>query len=190
MSAWGGWTVEGKETSLKLLEFRRTVGDSLEELSGYSLATRVVVSSIAVAAMVATLAAFSALRARYPRRVLIAVSMLLLYGLALVLLAWAAKHGEAPDPLLLAIFSAVKWIAATALVCATIYLFWSGFAERALTARYACGAFVISAAFGAAWLMALRAAGAQPAITMLWPVLLPLIASALAPWSLNRIRHA
>ena len=62
--------------------------------------------------------------------------------------------------------------------------------------RYACGAVLVSAAFGAAWLTLLHAAGVQLAgmsaagvVGMLWPVLLPLMASVLAPWSLSRIRH-
>jgi hypothetical protein len=77
----------------------------------------------------------------------------------------------------------------------TVYLLWSGFAERALTARYACGALVISAVFGLAWVTALRAAGMQFAgmatmsVWILLPALLALMASVLAPWSLNRIRH-
>jgi hypothetical protein len=48
----------------------------------------------------------------------------------------------------------------------------------------------------AAWLTMLRAAGVQiagmptmDAVWMLSPALLPLMASVLAPWSLNRIRH-
>ena len=55
---------------------------------------------------------------------------------------------------------------------------------------------LVSAAFGAAWVMVLRAAGvslgemsATDAVWLLSPALLPLMASALAPWSLNRIRH-
>ena len=79
---------------------------------------------------------------------------------------------------------------------ATVYLFWAAFAERLLTLRSACGAVLVSAAFGAAWLTVLRAAGVQlagmPAMDAVWmlsPALLPLMASVLAPWSLSRIRH-
>ena len=49
-----------------------------------------------------------------------------------------------------------RWIAAAAMVLTTVYVFWSGFAERVLTIRYASGAVAISAAFGAAWLTVLR----------------------------------
>ena len=55
---------------------------------------------------------------------------------------------------------------------------------------------LVSAAFGAAWLTMLRAAGvslagmpATDAAWMLSPALLPLTISVLAPWSLSRIRH-
>jgi hypothetical protein len=80
-------------------------------------------------------------------------------------------------------------------VFATIYLTWKVFAERLLSLRSAVGIVLISAAFGAAWLTVLRAAGVQLAGTtmhvvwMLSPALLPLMASVLAPWSLSRIRH-
>ena len=82
------------------------------------------------------------------------------------------------------------------MVFATIYFFWSGFAARALTIRYASVAVLISAAFAAVWLTVLHAAGVQLAgmpaagiVGILWPVLLPLMASVLAPWSLGRLRH-
>jgi hypothetical protein len=70
------------------------------------------------------------------------------------------------------------------------------FAERLLTLRSACGAVVIAAAFGAAWMTILRAAGVELAdvpmtyaFWMLSPAMLPLMATVLAPWSLSRIRH-
>jgi len=82
------------------------------------------------------------------------------------------------------------------MVFTIVYVFWRGFAERALTIRYASGAVVISVAFGAAWVTLLQAAGVQLAglpmtdvVWMLSPALLPLTASVLAPWSLSRIRH-
>ena len=82
------------------------------------------------------------------------------------------------------------------MVLATVYVFWSAFAERLLTVRYASGAVAISAAFGAAWLTVLHMAGVQlagmsamNAVSILSPALLPPIFSVLAPWSLSRIRH-
>jgi hypothetical protein len=95
-----------------------------------------------------------------------------------------------------AIIWATRWIATAAMVLTTIYLFWSGLTERVLTTRYVYGALVISAAFGAAWVTVLRAAGVQLTGTLgtdvarlLWPVLPLLMFSVLAPWSLNRSRH-
>ena len=101
------------------------------------------------------------------------------------------------SPFLLgAIFAAARWIVAAAIVFTTVYVFWSGFAERVLTIRYASGALAISAAFGAAWLTVLHMAGVQlagmsamNAVWILSPALLPLTISVLAPWSLSRIRH-
>jgi hypothetical protein len=88
------------------------------------------------------------------------------------------------------------WSLVVAIVSATIYLFWIGVAERALTIRYVSVALLISAAFAAAWLTVLHTAGVQLAgmsvagvVGVLWPVLLPALASFLAPWSLSRVRH-
>ena len=78
------------------------------------------------------------------------------------------------------------------MVFTTVYVFWSGFAERVLTIRYASGAVAISAAFGAAWLTVLHIAGVQlagmsamNAVWILSPALLPLTIGVLAPWSLQ-----
>jgi hypothetical protein len=81
-------------------------------------------------------------------------------------------------------------------VLATAYLLWRVLAERLLTLRQACGATLASAAFGAAWVTVLTAAGAPLAVKpmtdaapLLSPVLLPLMAAVLATWSLSRVRH-
>lgn len=197
VGAWGPWMTDGEaDLSPGLLKLRREFTDAFVGMTGYALVALAVVTYIAVGVTVAWLAAGTALRARYPRRMLVAGSLLLLYGLALIVLAVAEGNEIASGFLLHAIVTATPWIAAAAIVFTTVYLLWSGFAERALTARYACGALVISAAFGVGWVTALQAAGVQfdgtlttNALWMLSPVLLPLMASALAPWSLNRIRH-
>ena len=139
----------------------------------------------------ASLATLAALWARYPRRLNIAGLLFLLYGLALVLLALGQRWNG-----LEAILRATYWVAASAIVLATGYLLWRGFAEQLLTLRQASGAVLVSAAFGAACLTLLRGAGvslagmpAADAVWMLSPALLPLMASVLAPWSLSRIRH-
>ena len=188
VSAWTEWMPGGQQVDARpgLLQTRQKIGDALGGLTGYALAVPAIVTSVAVAFLVASLAAFTALRARYSRRVLVAGLLLLLFVLAFALLAWATKRGIAPEFLLHAILRATGWIALAAMALTTIYLVWSGFAGRALTVRYACGALVIAAAIGAA-----RLAG-MPAMNvagLLWLVLPILTVSFLAPWSLNRVRH-
>jgi hypothetical protein len=197
VSAWGEWMVAGKKDAVPgLLQLQRKIGDAFGGLTGYTHAAQAVVASIAVGVMVAGLAAREALRARYPRGLLVGSSLLLLWCLAIILLTLAGRNGIASAFLVAATIWATRWIATAAMVLTTIYLFWSGFAERALTTRYVCGVLVISAAFGSAWVTVLRAAGVQLTGTLgtdvarlLWPVLPLLMFSVLAPWSLNRSRH-
>ena len=126
----------------------------------------------------------------------IAASSLLLSGLALALLALAERNGIVSPFVFDALFAAAHWIFFGVMVFTTVYVCWSGFAERVLTIRYASGAVAMSAAFGAAWLTVLHMAGVQlagmsaiNAVSILSPALLPLMVSVLAPWSLSRIRH-
>ena len=167
-------------------------------LTGYEQLSLVVVVAVGVVIWVAAFAVFGALRTRYSRRVNIASFLLLLYGLAFVWLAVGVRVDPetASQFHLDVVYGAMRWIAAAAMVFTTVYVFWSGFAERVLTIRYASGAVAISAAFGAAWLTVLHMAGVQlagmsamNAVSILSPALLPLMASVLAPWSLSRIRH-
>ena len=197
VGAWGSWMVEGgKDAVPGLLKFRQEFGDAFAGPPGYAQVALVVIASVAVAVMVTLFATFAAVRARYSRRLLIAGSLLLFHGLALVLLALAEKKGIAPQLLVETIFAATGWTIVVAMVFATIYLSWRGFAERALTIRYASAAVLVSAAFGAAWVTVLHSAGVELAgmtaadvVGILWPVLLPPVASVLAPWSLSRVRH-
>jgi hypothetical protein len=167
-------------------------------LAWYEKLSLVFLVAAGVVVWVAAFAALGALRTRYSRRVNIASFLLLLYGLAFVWLA--VTVGVDPETAsqfhLDVVFAAMGWIAAAAMVITTVYVFWSGFAERVLTIRYASGAAAMSAAFGAAWLTVLHMAGVQlagmsaiDAVSILWPALLPLLVSALAPWSLSRVRH-
>ena len=149
-----------------------------------------------VALIVASLAAFSALRARTPRPLLSTGSLLLLHVAALILLALAEKKGIASSFLVGTVFEMTGWTLVIAIVSAIIYLFWIGLAERALTIRYVSVALLVSAAFAAAWLTVLHTAGVPLAgmsvadvVGVLWPVLLPPLAGLLAPWSLSRVRH-
>jgi hypothetical protein len=165
------------------------------------------VAFIAVAVMVALRASLTALRARYPRRLNIAGSLLLLYGLVLVLRAPDGQGGNGLDVLFVdALLGATPWIAAAATVLATVYLVRRSLAERLLTLRSAGVALLTWAAFAVAWVTVLRADGVQlvlrvlagvqlagvPATDLMWmlcPVLVPLMVGVLAPWSLSRVRH-
>ena len=172
------------------------INDAVAALTGYERLSLVVVAAVGVVIWVAAFAVLGSLWTRYSRRVNIAASSLLLYGLALGLLALAGQRGIGPGIALGAILRATSWVAASAIVLATGYLLWRGFAEQLLTPGHACAAVLVSAAFGAAWLSVLRAAGVSlagmpttNATWMLLPALLPLMAGVLAPWSLSRIRH-
>jgi hypothetical protein len=174
---------------------RSALDAAIAALTRYEQLALAVVAAVGVAVWVASWAAIGALRTRYRRRINIAVCLLLLYGVAFVWLAVGVRVDPetASQFHLDVVYGAMRWIAAAAIVFTTVYVFWSGFAEHLLTIRYASGAVAISAAFGAAWLIALRIAGLQPAgmnaVSMLSPALLPLLASVLAPWSLSRVRH-
>jgi hypothetical protein len=172
------------------------INGAVAALAGYEQLALVVVAAVGVVTWVAAFAVLGALRTRYSRRVNIAASSLLLSGLALALLAGAERNGIVSPFVAHAIVAAARWIILAGMVFTTVYVFWSGFAERVLTIRYACGALAISSAFGAAWVTVLSAAGLQLAamsttnvVWMLSPMLLPLLAIVLAPWSLSRLRH-
>jgi hypothetical protein len=165
-------------------------------LTGYEKLALAVVGAGGIVVWVAAFAVFGALWTRYSRRVNIAGSLLLLSGLALALLALAERNGIVSPFVFDALSAAARWIFFGAMVCTTVYVLWSGFAERVLTIRYASGAVATSAAFLAAWLTTLHMAGVQLAgmsamtvISVVSPALLPLMVSVLAPWSLSRIRH-
>ena len=169
----------------------RVIEGAVGALTGYQQVALAVVASIGVAVMVALAAGSIALAARYPRPLNIATCLYLLFwGVELVLLAMAGHRG------LELLFGPTRFIDAPLIVLATGYLCWRAFAERLLSLRSAVGIVLISAAFAAAWVTVLRAAGVQfaaiptmDAFWMLSPALLPLMAGVLVPWSLSRIRH-
>ena len=169
----------------------RVIEGAVGALTAYQQVALAVVASIGVAVMVALLAGSIALAARYPRPLNIATCLYLLsWGLVLVVLAVNGHRGIG------LLFGPTRFIDAPTIVLATVYLSWRAFAERLLTLPAACGAVLVSAAFGAAWVTMLRGAGVQlaamptmDAVWMLSPALLPLMASVLAPWSLSRMRH-
>ena len=174
------------------------INGALAALTGYEQLSLVVVAAVGVVIWVAAFAVFGALRTRYSRRVNIAASS----AVALWCRARLVAVGDRVDPEpyrsshLDVVYGAMRWIAFAAMVFTTVYVCWSGFAERVLTIRYASGAVAMSAAFGAAWLTVLHMAGVQlagmsatNAVSILSPALLPLMVSVLTPWSLSRIRH-
>ena len=175
----------------------RALAGAVGAMSTYEVLALAFVAVIAVTAMVGARAALAALRARYPRRLNIAGSLLLLYGLVLVLRAPDGQGGNGLEVQFIdALFGAAPWTTAAAIALATVSLFWRSLAERLLTLRAACGVLLVSAAVGGAWVTVLRAAGVQfaaiptaDAVWLLSPMLLPLMVSVLAPWSLSRIRH-
>jgi hypothetical protein len=201
VSAWTSLSLLGDEVfiamwSVPLSSLVRGVTDAAAALTGYEQLALAVVTAVGVAVWVAAIAVLGALWTRYSRRATIAASSLLLAGLAFALLALAARKGILSPVVFDALFAAARWTFFGAMVLTTVYVFWSGFAERVLTLWYASGAVAISAAFGAAWLTTLQIAGVQPAgmsamnaISVVSPALLPLMAGVLAPWSLSRIRH-
>jgi hypothetical protein len=181
------------------LNSRRSVlTAAVKALTGYEQLALAVVAAGAVALWVASWAAVGALRTRYPRRITVAVCLLLLYGVAFVWLAVGVRMNPetASQFHLDVVYGAMRWIAAAAIVFATAYLAWRTLAERLLTVCQAWSVVLLSAAFAAAWLTVLRAAGssltampASDAVRMLSPALLALTASVLAPWSYSRVRH-
>jgi hypothetical protein len=171
--------------------------DALAALTGYEQLAIAVVGAIGIVVWVAAFATLGALWTRYSRRVNIAGALLLLFCLALTTLAVAEGNGSVSPFVIDAVVVAARWIAATALAGATVYLYRNGLAERTLTPRYALAALLVSAAFVAAWVTLRRAAGLQMASMpwasvasmLMWPLFLPLFTGALAPWSLSRVRH-
>lgn len=150
----------------------------------------------AVAAMIAWRAAHAALRARYARGMNIAVSLVLIVGVALVLVVFLGQRWSGVNTLGDVVFGTTAWVIAAAIVLATVYLFWRVVAEGVITPPQAGGIVVVAAAVGAAWVTTLRAAGVpladMPATDGFWllsPALLPLTAGVLALWSYSRVRH-
>jgi hypothetical protein len=197
VSAWASSSLASRWGEMQQL--RQAIQGAVEGLTGFQLAALAIVASIGVAIMVAFRAALVALRARYPRHVNVAGSLLLLHVFVLVLLMLAEQSGIASTFVLYAaqdLTNRVIAVVGAANVLATAYLLWRVLAERLLTLRQACGATLASAAFGAAWVTVLTAAGAPLAVKpmtdaapLLSPVLLPLMAAVLATWSLSRVRH-
>jgi hypothetical protein len=201
VSAWASLSILGDEVFMQMWNVPlssqlRGIKGAVAALTGYEQLALVVVTAVGVVVWVAAIAVLGALWTRYSHRANIAASSLLLSGLALALLALAERNGIVSPFVFDALFAAARWIFLGAMVFTTVYVFWSGFAERVLTIPYTSGALAIFAAFVAAWLTALHIAGLQltgmPAMNAAWilsPALLPLTIGVLAPWSYSRVRH-
>jgi hypothetical protein len=183
-----------------LRSWQLAIESVVRSLTGFQQISLAVVACIGVAVIKASLASFSALAARYPRRLGIGGWLLVFHGFVLVPLVLTGYRGVGSvslwEFLLNVLVWVTRWIDAPLIVLATLYLFWRVLAERLLTPRAACVAVLVSAVFGAAWLTMLRAAGIQlagmPTTFAVWvlsPTLLPLLSSILALWSLSRVRH-
>ena len=200
---WGPWVVEGKAMGTNFVSMRESVGHQLAtgdffgSLTGSEHAGQVFVIPIAIAMMVASRAAFTALWARYPRRVLVAVSVLFVYVLALILLARAAKLGIGSEFLLHAMRRAIPWIVVAAIAFGAAYFAWRALAERLLTQRQVWRVVLLSALFGVAFLALIGLPRLNtpgfPTMAVLWrslvPALLALMVGVVAPWAFSRMRH-
>lgn len=154
----------------------------IASLTAYEQLALAILVIVGVVISVAASAVLSALWTRYSRRANITAVLLLLFAIAVVILAGA----EIVSPFVIdAIMAAMRW----SIVILTAWLFWSSYQERVLNARFAGGAVAMSAAFGAAWLTLLHGAPPTNVASILWAMLLPLMVSVVAPWSLSRLRH-
>jgi hypothetical protein len=203
VGAWTSLSLLGDDVFIAIWEAPlssrvRGITGAFAALTGYEQLALVVVTAVGVVVWASAIAVLRTLWTRYSRRATIAAIVLVLYGLVFVWLAVGVRADPetASQFHLDVVYEAMRWSAIAAMVFTTAYVFWSGFAERVLTIRYAGGAVAISAAFGAAWLTVLHIAGVQlagmsamTAISVVSPALVPLMASVVAPWSLNRIRH-
>jgi hypothetical protein len=182
-SKWGPWVGEGdpalylrlEQSSPHLEKMRSMFG---REFFGGTIdrdLAAVVGVIVLLVLMISALAAFSALRARYPRRVLVVGALFLLFAF------WMSN---ASDSLSQTSIRTISRLAATTVSLCTVYLLWNGLTERALTIRYVCYALVPSVAF-----MVIDLDPPSHLDAILGSLFLPLMICVLAPWSLHRVRH-
>jgi len=200
-SAWTSLSLLGDEVFIQMWNVPlssqlRAIAGAVAALTGYEQLALAIVAAVVGVVWVAGFAVLGALWTRYSRRANVAASSLLLSGLALALLALGERNRIVSPFVVDATLAAARWLLLAAIVSTIVYVFWSGFAERVLTIRYASSTLAVSAAFGAAWLTVLHIAGVQlagmPAMNAVWmlsPALLPLTIGVLAPWSYSRVRH-
>jgi hypothetical protein len=188
IGAWDAWVPSGSnvDASPGLLKLRRQIGQEFAGLAWPAFTALAAVASILIAGIVAFQATRPALKARYPRVLLVVQWLPAVWGLALVLLTLAIRAGFALAPFVDALITATLWIAGTAMVIGTIYFLWSGLTKRTITLGYAGGALGMAALLVATGSFGLDGEGK---IAPYWLALLILMIMILAPWSLGRVRH-
>jgi hypothetical protein len=192
MLDWGAWMVAGdKDVMPALLKLRRLLVEAFGDMTMLARFALAALVFIIVAGLVAWQAAREALRARYPRALAVIQWLPAAWGLAVILLALAGRNGVIPVSVPHAFFIATFCISGIALLVGTLYLFWNGIAERALTVPYALGAVAIAAMFAGSWIVIRPATTSSDAsmIGIAWLALAILMLIVLAPWSLDRSRH-
>ena len=175
----------------------RAIEGAVGAMSVYELLALAFVAVTSVASWSRLRASLAALRARYPRRLNIAGSLLLLYGLVLVLRAPDGQGGNGLEVLFMdALFGATPWMASggdRARDRLPLLEVARGAApDAALGVWRDPGLGGIRGGMGDGAACGRRAARRDAHGERLWmlsPALLPLMASVLAPWSLSRVRH-
>ena len=168
VSVWTSLSLLGDEVfiamwSVPLSSLVRGVTGAVAALTGYEQLALAVVAAVGVAVWVAAIAVlWSAVDPLFPRRDHRGIAAAALWFRARRCWRWRHESGIGSQFLFgRALHGSDAGSSVAAMVFTTVYLFWSGFAERVLTLRYASGAVAISAAFAAAWVTVLRVAGVQ-----------------------------
>lgn len=194
---WGEWKLNGtNDASQGLLEVRRQVGALFSARSGFELLALAVTGAIVVGGIITWQASREALRTRYPRGVMVADWVPVVWGVAMGIAGLASRSGAIAAPLATTIVLSLSWLATAGIAAIAIYLLWTGFANGGLGLRETGAAVAICATFVGTVLLLMRSVGvdlaalpASKVVGFLWMVPLILMVTLLAPWSLNRVRH-
>lgn len=191
LSLSGNWGDEMQE----LIGMRNTATDLFLDLPLTQQAALLLFLVGAAALVVAFRAAMSAVKARYPRQLFFLALSLVIYGLVYVLRGLALPDSNA-FTVLDSIFTTLSWLGIAAILVGTVILYQQALAEKILTLNSTASTVLLAAVFATAWIMVLKLNGVQlddlPATTAaryLSLAVMPLVAGALAPWALSRVRH-
>ncbi len=187
LSAWGSFPMGDGDALPGWLNARQKLADTIGGLTWYACAAWTLVATIAVAGQVAWRAAAEALRVRHPRLVSTVQWVPVAWSIAAMLIVVVATNEIVPEFVANVFLKASVWVSGAALVFSAIYLLRRGLTERMLTRRYAGGVLAISVVFAAALLVGFSS---KNVLGVLWPAALIVTLGALAPWALNRARHA